>query len=114
MSTVVCALAVAVLAGWHLRTRRHPGWRLSRDGRFYIVLGYPMLMIGLYWLIMAPTMTGWQSVLGDAWAFAAMVTFVYGFAHLQTTVERRNAAGQSLESIATEPQHAAPQRPDVR
>ena len=110
MSTVACAFAVIALAGWHLRTRRHPGWQLSADGRFHIILGYPMLMIGLYWLIVAPTMTGWEALLANVWSFAAMVTFVLGFAHLQDAVDRQNAVERHLESIVDEPQHSWPQR----
>ena len=42
---------VIVLVGlglWHLRTRRHPNWSSCPDGRFYITIGYPAVVIAVY------------------------------------------------------------------
>ena len=41
MSSTITAIAViGVLAIWHVRNLRHPGWRASSDGRFNIYCGY--------------------------------------------------------------------------
>ena len=78
-STVAAILTVVALTGWHLRTRRHPCWSASADGRFYIVAGYPAVALAVFWLVGAATTTGWEWAIGNAWALAAMVSFVYGF-----------------------------------
>ena len=83
-STITAIALIAGLVVCHLRIRRHAAWRESADGRFYISIGYPLAMIGVYWLACAPTATAWEWALGNAWALAAMVSFVYGFDALNT------------------------------
>ncbi|WP_082947888.1 hypothetical protein [Mycolicibacterium monacense] len=58
MTEPATAVVTLVLLGlWHLSNRRHPGWQVSADGRFFILSGYPTLMIAVYWLTTAPSNT---------------------------------------------------------
>ena len=58
MSATITAIAViGVLAAWHVRNARHPGWRASSEGRFNIYCGYFLVIIAAYWLVSAPTAT---------------------------------------------------------
>jgi hypothetical protein len=101
MSEPVIAVATMVLLGlWHLRNRRHPGWRVSADGRFFILSGYPTLMIAVYWLTAAPSNTAWEWALGNAWTIVSMVSFVYGFNALNAVPRRQQKASQAIESLS--------------
>ena len=98
-STIAAILTVAVLAVWHLRTRRHPCWSATADARFYIVAGYPAVAIAVFWLVDATTATGWDWALGNLWALVAMVSFVYGFNALHRACEQQQQVSQTIESI---------------
>ncbi len=78
-STVAGVATILLLSGWHLTTRRRPGWRMNRDARFYITTGYPPLVFAMYFLVSSTVGTDWMWALGCAWALVAMVMFVYGF-----------------------------------
>jgi hypothetical protein len=78
----VVIATVVVLRLWHSKTRRHPGWRKSHNGRFYVTMGYPSVTIAMYWLTQATVTTGLEWTFGICWAFVAMVLFVYGFESL--------------------------------
>ncbi|CAN5204739.1 hypothetical protein BH09ACT8_BH09ACT8_28620 [soil metagenome] len=105
MGVTFAAIATAmVLSLWHLRTRRHPSWTVSADGRFYVISGYLMVALAVYWLTDSPTSTAWEWALGNLWASAAMISFVYGFHTLNAASQRRCAAARAIESI---PQHVA-------
>ncbi len=97
--TFAAIITVTVLSVWHFRTRRHPSWSVCGDGRFYIVSGYPMVALAVYWLTASPTSTGWEWALGNAWALAAMVSFVFGFNCLNGAAVRRRAVAREMESI---------------
>lgn len=106
MSGPVTAVATLVLLGlWHLRNRRHPGWRVSADGRFFVLSGYPTLMIAVYWLTTAPSDTAWEWALGNAWTIVSMVLFVYGFNALNTVPHRQQSVSRPIESISPTPHH---------
>ena len=101
MTEPVTAVAtLVVLALWHLHNRRHPGWRVSADGRFFIFSGYPTLMIAMYWLTTAPSNTTWEWALGNAWTIASMVSFVYGFNALNAVARRQQSVSQAIESLS--------------
>jgi hypothetical protein len=101
-STLAAAVTVALLTGWHLRNRRLPGWTASSTGRCYLISGYAMLAIAVYWLTASPTWTHWEWALGNAWTLAAMVSFVCGFDAFGAAVQQHNTASKSLESLTTE------------
>lgn len=107
-SAIAAILTVAVLAGWHLRTRRHPCWSASADARFYIVAGYPTVAIAVFWLVEATTTTGWEWAIGNLWALAAMVSFVYGFNALHRAREQQHQTSQAIESIEHTADEARP------
>jgi hypothetical protein len=98
-TTVAAIVTVIVLLIWHLRTRRHPSWQVSGDGRFYIGCGYAMVALAVYWLAGSPTSTGWEWALGNGWALAAMVSFVYGFNALDGASRQRQSAAEAIELI---------------
>ncbi len=81
MTGVGIALIV-VLGGWHLRTRRHPNWHRNSLARFYITVGYPLIAIAVYLLVVATGTGSWDWALGSLWALIAAVCFVLGFQHL--------------------------------
>jgi hypothetical protein len=97
--SIVAVVAVVVLTAWHLRTRRHPSWSVSADGRFFIYMGYPMVAIAAYWLTASPTATAWEWALGNLWALAAMISFVYGFNALNRATVHRRAGSRAIETI---------------
>jgi hypothetical protein len=97
--TIAAAATVAALLVWHLRVRRHPSWPVSSDGRFYILCGYPMVALAVYWLMGSPTSTGWEWALGNAWALVAMVSFVYGCNALNAASRQQQATAQTIESL---------------
>ena len=100
MSSTITAIAViGILAAWHVRNARHPGWRASSEGRFNIYCGYFLVIIAAYWLVSAPTATAWEWALGNAWALAAMVAFVSGFAQLNRATARHAEFAQALETL---------------
>lgn len=104
-STVAGVIVVAVLGGWHLHTRRHRNWRRSADGRFYTLLGYPLLAIAAFWLVQSPTNTDWEWALGTGWALSAMVCFTLGFNALNTMAAPPPAPETSVQALtATSPQ----------
>lgn len=98
-SAIAGILTVGILTCWHLRTRRHPGWRVSSDGRSYITVGQLLVMVAVYWLVSAPTATAWEWALGNAWALVAMVSIVYGFNALRRSIEDQQHASEAIESI---------------
>lgn len=110
MNSTVTALAIIVgLSAWHVRNRRHPGWLASDDGRFFIYCGYLLVSIAAYWLVSAPTATTWEWALGNAWALAAMVSFVKGFDALHRVTARHAELSQRLETVEPSPS-TLPQR----
>jgi hypothetical protein len=89
----VAVATVVFLCLWHVRTRRHPAWKESRNGRFLITTGYPLVTFAMYWLTQATVTTSLEWTLGIFWAFVAMVFFVYGFESLALeAVEQQSAA----------------------
>lgn len=98
-STITAIAVIAMLSGWHLRNRRHPGWRVSSDGRLDIFCGYALVMIAAYWLVTAPTATTWEWALGNAWAFAAMIAFVSGFGKLHRVTVAHAELAQVMETL---------------
>ncbi|KUI39759.1 hypothetical protein [Mycobacterium sp. GA-2829] len=103
MSEPVTAVIIVVLLGlWHLHNRRHPGWRVSAEGRFFVLSGYPALIIAVYWLGTAPSGTAWEWVVGNAWTVVAMVSFVYGFNALNAVPARQQSMSHALESLTSE------------
>jgi hypothetical protein len=100
MESTVTAIAVVVALGaWHVRTRRHPGWRASAEGRFAILAGYPLLIIAVYWMVSAPHLTTWEWAFGNAWALAAMVSFVVGFDALNHVTAAHGERSHQAETI---------------
>lgn len=95
-ATAVVALVLLWL--WHLHNRCHPGWPVSADGRFYVLSGYPTLIIAGYWLTTAPSNTASEWALGNAWAIVAMVSFVYGFNALNAVEGRQQSVSEAIES----------------
>ena len=98
-SSLVGIITVVALGGWHLRNRRHPNWSVCPDGRFYITIGYPAVVIALYWLVNSSTTAGLEWALGNLWALGAMAAFVYGFNALNAVSERQNLIGRAVESM---------------
>lgn len=98
-STATAIAVLVVLTGWHLHNRRHPGWRASAEGRFNIYSGYFLVMIAVYWLTSAPTMTDWEWALGNVWALGAMTAFVYGFGALDRVTAQHAWLSQMMEAI---------------
>lgn len=115
-SAAAAILTVAILVGWHLRTRRHPGWTISATGRFCITTGYPAVAIAVYWLSQATDTHDWEWALGNLWALGAMVLFVYGFNALREACEQQKHASRAIETISPHgPRHEqASGRPAVR
>lgn len=113
-STLAAIITLLGLLGWHLRTRRHPSWSVSSDARFYIYSGYPLVAIAVFWLTKATTGTDWEWVIGNVWAFAAMVMFVRGFNALSVTTAQQYTASRTIESIekTREANGAQTRRPD--
>ena len=100
MSSTIAAVAVVVLlSAWHLRNRRHAGWRASADGRFYVMLGYPLVALAVYWLAASPAATTWEWAVGNAWAFAAVMSFVAGFGALNRVTSDHAVRAIELETI---------------
>ena len=75
----------------------HPGWSHTADGRFFIGVGYPMVAIAVYWLTASTTTSSWEWLLGDLWALAAMVSFVYGFTALNEVPKKQQSVSQAIE-----------------
>ncbi|GAB3230131.1 hypothetical protein [Mycolicibacterium hippocampi] len=98
-STITAIVLVVALSVWHLRNRRHPGWRASADGRFSIFCGYALVVFAVYWLVSAPTATAWEWALGNLWALAAMMAFVTGFGALNRVTAEHAEFAQLLESL---------------
>jgi len=92
-STIAALITVAVLAGWHVRTRRQASWAVSSKGRTFVLTGYFAVAIGVYWLVGAPTATGWEWLVGNLWTLGAMTSFVYGFEALQASLAGRPQVG---------------------
>ncbi|KUI23825.1 hypothetical protein AU196_02145 [Mycobacterium sp. IS-1742] len=101
MTGPVTAVATMVaLALWHLHNRRHPGWRVSPDGRFFVLSGYPALIIALYWLTTAPSNTAWEWALGNAWTVVSMGCFVYGFNALDAVPRSQQSVSAAIETLS--------------
>lgn len=101
-STVAGIATILVLGAWHLRTRRHPNWRHSRDARFYITTGYPLLAVAVFFLAGANNGTDLNWVFGNIWALISCTLLVYGFQALGTHVDHDPPA----RPPATEPSPA--------
>jgi hypothetical protein len=100
MATSLAAVVTLVALGtWHLRTRRRPSWFTCPDGRFYITLGYPAVIIAVYWLTNSPKIGGFEWVLGNLWALGAMIAFVCGFNALNAESERQALSHLDIESV---------------
>ena len=98
-STITAPAVIVLLSMWHLRNRRHAGWRASSDGRFYICLGYPLVAIAAYWLTSAPTATTWEWAVGNAWALGAAMSFVAGFGALNRVTAEHASIALGMETI---------------
>jgi hypothetical protein len=105
-SSLVAIITVVALGGWHLRNRRHPNWSVCPDGRFYITIGYPAVVIALYWLMNSSTTAWLEWVLGSLWAVGAMTAFAYGYNALNAVSERQNLIGPAVESMPDPAKHA--------
>ena len=92
---IVAVATVVFLCLWHVRTRRHPAWKESRNGRFFITTGYPMVTFAMYWLTQATVTTSLEWTLGIFWAFFATVFFVYGFESLALEAAEQQSAARS-------------------
>lgn len=107
---------VIALGAWHLRIRRHPNWCHSRDARFYITLGYPLVAVAVFFLANTIGHTDVNWLIGMVWSLVSVSLFVYGFQALQTPVTpgRANPAvvtvGMQLHQT---PPAANVTRPDV-
>ncbi|WNG88984.1 hypothetical protein C6A87_007245 [Mycobacterium sp. ITM-2016-00317] len=100
MLSIIAAVAVVVvLSVWHLYNRRHAGWQASADGRFFICCGYPLVAVATYWLTTAPAATTWEWVVGNAWALAAVMSFVVGFNALNAVTAEHARAAARIETI---------------
>jgi hypothetical protein len=56
-------------------------------------------MIAVYWLTETSTGTDWEWLLGNLWAFGAMVAFVHGFNALHAATVHHQAAARAIESM---------------
>lgn len=99
LSTTTAIAVTVVLGAWHLHNRRHAGWQASADGRFYILCGYPLVAVAAYWLTTAPTATAWEWAMGNAWALAAVMSFVAGFNALNSVTAEHARAAVQMETI---------------
>jgi hypothetical protein len=71
-----------------------------RDHRgVYITIGYPAVVIAVYWLMNSSTTTGLEWAMGNLWTLGAMTAFVYGFNALNAVSEQQNRFGRAVESI---------------
>ena len=78
--TIAVSLMVGVLTAIHLRTRRHPNWKSNANARFYVTSGYSLVAIAIYFLSSSSVASAdWTWVVGNVWAFIAVVSFVFGF-----------------------------------
>ena len=59
-TSLAAVITLVTLGAWHLRTRRRPSWLTCPDGRFYITLGYPAVVIAVYWLTNSPKIGGFE------------------------------------------------------
>jgi hypothetical protein len=97
VSTTAVCLMVSVLAGCHLRVRRHANWAANADARFYITSGYALVAIAVYFLSSSTSTTSdWTWIVGNFWSLVAVTSFVYGFDVLNAdyakdTSQRREA-----------------------
>jgi ABC-type Fe3+ transport system permease subunit len=107
-SHIAGIITVVALCAWHLRTRRHPGWSVSADARFYITAAYPSVAIAVFWLVESTTTTSWEWVIGNVWALVAMISFVYGFDALNAASAQRRSVSRALESIDPSEDHSMP------
>lgn len=98
-STVSAIVVLSILLVWHMHNRRHPGWRASSDARSTIFCGYALVIFAVYWLVEAPTATGWAWAVGNFWALAAMMAFVNGFRTLNRITAEHAWVAQAMESI---------------
>src|SRR4051812_37703544 len=103
-SATAAILSVAILAVWHIRTRRHPGWGVSATGRFYITTGYPAVAIAVYWLSHVTDDHSWEWVFGNLWALVAMIMFVLGCNCLRDACYLQERVSRQIESIPAKDQ----------
>ncbi len=115
-SAFTAILTVAILAAWHLRNRRRPGWSTSTTARFFITTGYPAVAIAVFWLSQTTDTHGYEWAFGNLWALTAMVMFVLGFNALRDAREQQKRASARLETLPrhVQPHAAVIQAPDRR
>lgn len=90
--TIAVGLMVGALTIIHLRIRRNPRWKSSADARFYITSGYPLVAIAVYFLSSSTEAAAdWTWIVGNLWAFIAVVSFVHGFDALNADGKRGRA-----------------------
>lgn len=99
LSIIAAVVVVVMLSVWHGFNRRHAGWAASADGRFFILCGYPLVAVATYWLTTAPTATTWEWAMGNAWALAAVMSFVVGFNALNGVTADHARAAARMETI---------------
>ncbi|CAN3127803.1 hypothetical protein ACNUDN_07795 [Mycobacterium sp. smrl_JER01] len=99
LSITAAIVVVALLGAWHLRNRRHAGWQASADGRFFILCGYPLVAVAAYLLTIAPGTTTWEWAMGNAWALAAVLSFVAGFNALNAVTAEHARSAARMETI---------------
>ena len=104
-SAFTAMLTVAILAAWHLRNRRRPGWSTSTTARFFITTGYPAVAIAVFWVSQTTDTHGYEWAFGNLWALTAMVMFVLGFDALRDACEQQKRASERIETI---PRHVQP------
>ena len=97
MEWTIAATVVIALGYWHLRNRRHPGWRLSGDGRSYLLSGYSVFVSSTYWL-WHPPVGAWEWAFAVAWAIGGLVAFMLGFHALDRAARERQASPQDSKT----------------
>jgi predicted membrane channel-forming protein YqfA (hemolysin III family) len=100
---IVAVATVVLLCSWHMKTRTRPEWKESRNGRFFVTLGYPSVTFAMYWLTQATVTTSLEWTLGVSWAFVAMIFFVYGFESLALEAAEQQSAPRPDQSAARPP-----------
>lgn len=100
VSSVIAAAVVLLLALWHLRNRRRPGWRTSSEGRSYLLCGYSVVASSTYWLFTPPVGT-WEWVFAGAWLLAGIVAFVLGFRSIDRAAESHVASPKAEDTART-------------
>jgi hypothetical protein len=108
-STTVAVLVLVMLGLWHLRDRRRPGWAVSASARGYLNSACLLVVIAVYWLTEASSVTGWEWAAGNLLLLAAVTSTVLGYNALAAATRRQALRSQALESIG-DPQPAGTRR----